>query len=150
MENKKNLLGRMLIGMPLGISIGYVISIIISVIQGDGVYYSAPPELVKSLSGELNAVVFQAGMSALIGLVFGGASMIWEMHQWSLAKQSGVYFLIVSLTMMPVAWFAHWIEHSLKGFLVYFAFFMGVFIVVWLIMYLLLRIKLNKVNKKLN
>ena len=150
MENKKKVLERMLLGIPLGIAIGFVISIVASAFFGDGAYYSAPPSLIESMGGELKAVIFQVGMSALIGLVFAGASVIWEMHEWSLAKQSGLYFLIISLTMMPVAWFAHWMEHSLKGFLSYFAIFAGVFVVMWLIQYFFWRQKVKKINEKLS
>lgn len=150
MENKKKVLQRMALGAPLGIAIGFVISIIASLINGGGVYHSAPPALIQSMGSELNAVVFQAVMSALIGIGFSGASIIWEMHEWSLAKQSGIYFLIISLTMMPVAWFAHWMEHSLKGFLSYLAIFVGVFLVFWTIQYIIWRAKVKKLNNNLS
>lgn len=42
-----------------------------------------------------------------------------------LSLQTGIYFLIISIIMMPVAYFTYWMEHSIKRFLSYF----GVFIV---------------------
>jgi len=32
--------------------------------------------------------------------------------QIGIAKQTGIYFLILSLTMFPIAYITHWMEHS--------------------------------------
>ena len=32
------------------------------------------------------------------------ASVIWEIDSWSLAKQSGIYFSIACVTMLPIAY----------------------------------------------
>lgn len=44
---KKKLIGRGLIGFPVGIAIGYVITVIISICIGDGVFHPVTPELVN-------------------------------------------------------------------------------------------------------
>ena len=44
---KKKLIGRGVIGFPVGIAIGYVITVIISICIGDGFFHPVNPELVK-------------------------------------------------------------------------------------------------------
>ena len=86
----------------------------------------------------------------MLGAVFGGISVIWEMESWSLVKQSLIYFLIASVAMLPIAYLAHWMEHSLKGFLMYFGIYLGIFVVTWMTQYIIWKIKIKKMNQKLN
>ena len=46
---KKKLIGRGLLGFPVGIAIGYVITVIISICIGDGFFYPVTPELVNKI-----------------------------------------------------------------------------------------------------
>ena len=64
---KKKLIGRGLIGFPVGIAIGYVITVIISICIGDGFFYPVTPELVNKMGSELNAVLIQTGLSGIMG-----------------------------------------------------------------------------------
>ena len=90
---KKKILLRGLIGLPVGISIGHLISVITSLIWGGGAYSPCVPELVSSVGNEVGAVLLQTILCAIIGAVFAGASLIWEIERWSIARQTGVYFL---------------------------------------------------------
>ena len=143
---KKKIILRGLLGFPLAILISFIISIIISACIGDGTYYSATPELVLSMGNELNAVVLQGLLCGIMGAGFGMASVIWEMDSWSLAKQTGLYFLIVSILMLPVAYILNWMRHSLGGFLTYFGIFLGIFICIWVLQYLSWKCKVRKMN----
>ena len=125
---KKKIILRGLFGIPTGISIGYLITIFISLGWSDGNYHSCVPGLVEQLGSEVNAVIFQTMLCALLGAVCAALSVIWEIDRWSIAKQTGIYFCIFSLTMLPIAYFARWMEHSLEGFLKYFGIFLAVFI----------------------
>lgn len=106
---KKKLIGRGIIGFPVGIAIGYVITVIISICIGDGFFYPVTPELVNKMGSELNAVLIQTGLSGIMGTGFAMASVIWEIDSWSLAKQSGIYFAIACVIMFPISYFANWI-----------------------------------------
>ena len=86
---KKKLIGRGLLGFPVGIAIGYVITVIISICIGDGFFHPVNPELVNKMGSELNAILIQTGLSGIMGTGFAMASVIWEIDSWSLAKQSG-------------------------------------------------------------
>lgn len=147
---KKEIIGRGLVGFPLGIALGYVITVLTSLGLGDGSYIPCMPELVSAMGNEIHAVVVQTLLSGLIGTGFAASSVIWEMDTWSLVKQTGIYFLIVSLVMLPIAYFAYWMEHSIIGFCVYFGIFALVFVVLWAIMYIIRRHHVKQMNEKLS
>lgn len=147
---KKKILTRGLIGFPIGIAIGVVITIIISICIGKGAFYPVRPELSETMGSELNAVILQTALCGIIGSGFAMASVIWELDSWSLIKQSGIYFLIISVIMLPIAYIANWMEHSVAGILSYAGIFVAIFIVVWLIQYFIWKSKIKKMNECIN
>ena len=143
----KTALKRAAIGLPLGIAIGYIITICISLGIGDGKYVAYVPELAESLGGsELTAVIVQAALCALLGAVSAGSSVIWEMDRWSLAKQSVVFFVLLSVVMMPIAYIARWMEHTVAGFVSYFGVFAAIFFLIWLVRFVFWKKKIAGLN----
>lgn len=147
---KKQALLRGLLGFPLGIAFGYIITIIVSLGWGKGFYSPCVPELVKTMGNEINAVLLQALLCGCLGTTFSASSVIWELESWSIAKQTGVYFLTTAIAMIPIAYFCNWMEHSLSGFVVYFVIFLVIFIVAWLTQYFVWKIKIQKINMKMD
>ena len=145
---KKRLLKRGLFGFPVGIAVGFVITLMISACVGDGSFYPVTPELIDSMGSELNAVALQTALCGLMGTGFAMASLIWELDSWSLARQSGVYFALACMIMLPVAYIANWMEHSLGGFLAYVGIFVAIFLAVWLAQYLSWKRKIRKMNER--
>ena len=143
---KKKIIMRGLFGLPTGIAIGFVITLIISACIGNGSFYPVTPELIDTLGNELNAVILQTVLCAIMGVGFAAASVIWELDSWSLAKQSGVYFMIISVVMLPIAYVTNWMKHTILGVLSYVAIFAAIFVVVWLSQYLLWKRKIKKMN----
>lgn len=143
---KKKMIMRGLLGLPTGIAIGFVITLIISACIGNGSFYPVTPELIDTMGNELNAVILQTVLCAVMGVGFAAASVIWELDSWSLAKQSGIYFMIISVIMMPIAYVTHWMKHTALGVLSYVAIFVAIFIIVWLSQYLLWKRKIKKMN----
>lgn len=143
---KKQIIKRGVFGFPVGIAIGYVITVIVSTFVGDGNFYPVTPELVSAMGGELNAVILQTVLCGVMGAGFAAASVIWELDSWSLAKQSGIYFLIACVLMLPIAYAANWMEHSVGGILSYIGIFIAIFISVWLAQYLSWKRKIKKMN----
>jgi hypothetical protein len=90
--------------------------------------------------------VFQAVLCGILGTTFAAASVIWEMERWSIAKQTGIYFLITALVMLPIAYFAQWMERSIVGFLVYFGLFLVIFLVMWVVMHFVWRNRIKRLN----
>lgn len=146
---KKEFLSRIAIGLPIGITIGFIFSILISACIGDGFYHAAAPNLVQKANGELNAVIFQTILSAILGVGFAGASIVWEFDSWSIAKQTGVSFAANAAFMFPIAYIADWMPHTVKGVLSYTLVFIIIFIIIWLIQYLLYKNKVNELNRKI-
>lgn len=140
---------RGLLGFPIGIAIGYAVTIFKSLGTGQGYYFPCVPELIELMGNEINAVIVQTVLCGLLGAAFGSGSVIWEIDSWSIVKQTGIYFAIVSVVMLPIAYFMFWMEHSVKGFLSYFGIFVAIFIFIWLIQYLIGKYNVTKMNSKL-
>ena len=147
---KKKMIQRGLLGFPLGIAIGFVITVIISMCIGDGSFYPVTPELIDTMKNELNAVILQTILCGILGTGFAMASVIWKIDSWSLAKQSGVYFLVISVVMLPIAYFANWMKHSIIGVLSYVGIFVMFFAAVWISQYLLWKMRIKKMNKRIH
>ena len=130
---RKKVMLRGALGFPLGIALGFAITIAISWLWADGHYAPCVPELVEAVGSEIGAVTVQALLSGLLGTGFAGASVIWDMERWSLVKQTGIYFTVISLVMLPVAYLTYWMEHRVTGFLSYLGMFALLFVLIWLV-----------------
>lgn len=144
---KKQIVKRGLVGFPIGIAIGFVITLIISVCIGDGLYYPVTLELIGSMGNELNAVILQTVLFGIMGSGFAMASVIWELDSWSLAKQSGVYFMLACISMFPIAYITNWMKHSVTGVLSYVGIFIVIFVTVWIAQYLSWKHKIKRMNE---
>ncbi len=147
---KKKIFLRSISGFPIGLSIGYLITIITSLIWGNGYYFPCVPELTVMIGSEINAVLLQAALCGILGMGCAGSSVIWQIEDWGIVKQTGIYFLIVSVIMMPIAYVTFWMEHSLKGVLSYFGVFTFIFAIVWVVQYTRGRQNVKKMNEALH
>ncbi len=147
---KKKILLRGILGFPIGVTIGYVITIFISLGRADGSYVPCVPELTEAVESEVYAVALQALLSGLLGAGFAASSVIWEIENWSLTKQSGIYFLTISVIMLPIAYFSYWMEHSVAGFFSYFGIFVLIFAIIWVIQFALGKRNVRKMNENLH
>lgn len=145
---KKKIMKRIWIGLPVGIAMGHIITLIISACIADGTFYSVTPELAERMGNELNAVILQTVLCGVLGAGFAAASVIWELDSWSLAKQSGVYFLVIGVILLPIAYVTNWMQHTVAGFLSYIGIFVGIFVAVWLSQYLCWKQRIKKINDR--
>ena len=146
---KKQIIKRSLWGFPLGITLGYIITILISLGWANGYYVPCVPELISATGNEINAVILQTLLSGIIGTGFAASSVIWDIDNWSIVKQTGIYFSIISIIMLPIAYLAYWMEHSVRGFLIYFGIFVFIFAISWITMYVVGKSNVKKMNAKL-
>lgn len=146
---KKKILLRGILGIPIGITIGHLITIFISLGLANGYYSPCVPELISMMGSEIRAVIVQSVFSGILGAGFAASSVIWEIDHWSLVKQTGIYFAIVSLLMLPIAYLAYWMEHSVVGFLSYFGIFILIFAMIWAIQFAIGKYNVKKMNEKL-
>ena len=131
---KKRILCRALIGAPIGLAISTAITIFSSLIYGN----------------EINAVVAQMIASLLYGAVWAGASVIWEMDDWSLLRQTVTHLLAGSIATFPVAYLMYWMKHSIAGVVVYFAIFIGIYVGIWITLYSRAKREVTKLNEKVS
>jgi len=142
----KEIIKRGLIGIPMGITIGHLITIGISLSMGMKELLPCVPQLTEQLGSELTAVIVQTLLCALLGAGFGGASVIWDKENWGIVRQTGIYFLVISLLMLPIAYVTCWMEHTVMGFISYFGIFAASFTVVWTVMFFVARNNVKKLN----
>ena len=69
-----------------------------------------------------------------------------HIHLHTIAKQSGIYFLIISVMMLPIAYVTNWMKHTVLGVLSYAGIFVAIFVVVWLSQFLLWKRTIRKMN----
>ena len=101
------------------------------------------------MGNEINAVLLQAVLCGILGAGFGACSVIWQIESWGILKQTGIYFSIISVIMLPTAYVSYWMEHSLKGILSYFGIFVLIFAAVWIVQYAAARHNVRKMNETL-
>ncbi len=147
---KKKIILRSILGFPVGIAIGYLITIFISLGWANGFYTPCVPELIFVMGNEINAVILQAFLCGLLGTGFAASSVIWEIENWSIIKQSGIYFLITSVIMLPIAYLSYWMEHSIIGFFSYFGIFVLIFAFIWMIQFVIGKHNVRKMNENLH
>ncbi len=147
---KRKIVLRGLLGFPLGVAIGHSITIILSLIFANGYYTPCAPELIAVAGSEIHAVLLQTILCGILGSGFAACSVIWEIEHWSLVKQTGIFFLIVSVIFMPIAYVLYWMEHSLKGIISYFGIFVLIFIAVWIVQYAVGKRNIKKINNALD
>ena len=125
---KKKIFYRALIGFPIGISIGNLIMILISLGWANGYYSPCVPDLITAMGSEINAVIIQTVLCGLLG--------------------SG--FSVISVIMLPIAYFMYWMEHSVTGFLSYFGIFILIFAVIWIVQFIIGKKNIKRMNEKLS
>lgn len=143
-----NIILRCLIGAPIGIAINTLIAIVISLLAGDGTFYAVVPGLADDCGTELNAVILQTIFSLLYGAAWGGASIIWQIEEWSLLRQTVTHLAVSSLATYPVAWCMRWMEHNIPGVILYFGIFFVIYLFIWCSQYFAMKKRIRQMNAK--
>lgn len=145
----KTVLKRSALGALIGVVVSQIIAIVISLCIGDGSFYAVVPQLAERVDSEIIAVVIQTVCSLVYGAMFGGMSVIWELDNWSILKQTIVHFSVVSVVTLPIAYITEWMHHSILGAIIYFAIFAFCYASIWFSQYMSMKKHLDDVNKKM-
>lgn len=140
---------RGLVGFPIGVTIGYAITIVISLIFADGYYSPAVPSMIDMCGSEINAVLLQFVLCGLMGFIFAAGSVVWESEKLSLLAQTAINFVIVTGTLLPIAYICHWMEHSIIGVLQYIGIFAVIYVAIWISQYISYKIGIRQINQKI-
>lgn len=146
---KKKLIVRALFGAPVGLTISTIITIIFSLIFGGGTYYAVPHDLATSCGSEISAVILQTVFALLYGAMWGGASVIWEMENWSLLKMTLTHLAVCSAASFPIAYLMQWMPRNIPGALCFFGLFFAVYAVIWLSQYCAIKKQVEELNSRL-
>lgn len=144
----KEVLRRSAVGAVFGVTLSQLIAIVISLCIADGNFYAVVPSLTERMNSEVSAAIVQTVCSFLYGAVFGGMSMVWELDNWSILKQTVVHFSVVSIVTMPIAYINEWMHHSILGAIIYFAIFGVSYVFIWLSQYIAIKKRIDEMNKK--
>lgn len=137
-------------GLPWGVTIALVIALSISAAVGDGIFSFAAPELVSRMGSALNAAVLQTALSALLGSLWGAASVIWDMECWSLLKQSVLFYAIGLGGTLVVEYLCAWMDFDWASLLSFLAIFSAIFAFIWVVLYNRFRVRIRQMNDHLH
>lgn len=143
----KILLKRALIGAPFGVLLTKVLAIVISIGIGDGIYYPIVPEMAQCFGNELNAVIIQTLVTALMGAAFCASSVIWNSDRLGLLMQTIIHFVIICGVYVAVAYVCFWMEHNVWSVAGYVIMFAAIYAVIWIVQYVGIKRKINKMNE---
>lgn len=144
---KNGFWAKALMGVPIGITIGYLITVVGSAIAApDNVYSPVVPAFAEAMGGQIQAVGLQTLLCAVMGFTFGGMRVVFDKDDWSMLKQTLVYFLVTGTVAIVSAYVCCWMEHTVWGVVRYLLIFIAVFLVVWFILYSLARRDAGELN----
>lgn len=146
---KRKMLRCALLGFPLGVWIGYTITILVSLFLPDGAYSPVVPEMVQDMGSERTAVIVQYLLCGILGSASAAGTLIWQSEKLSILQQTVYHFLLLSITMLPTAYFCHWMEHSIGRVLGYVGIFAALYVSIWCGQMWGLRRRVKKMNERL-
>ncbi|MBO7584031.1 MAG: DUF3021 domain-containing protein [Treponema sp.] len=148
-ETKKAIIKRAVLGFIYGVFIGQTILIIESLFVHDGNFYSTTQSLVDLAGTKLCAVIIQYFITGIIGLTFAATTVIFEMDNWSLLRQTIIHFIITSIVMYIAGFLCGWFPHTVGSTLAWFGVFIVVYIIFWICFSLHYKNKVKKMNEAL-
>ncbi|MBR6340378.1 MAG: DUF3021 domain-containing protein [Treponema sp.] len=148
-EIKKAVAKRAILGFIYGVFIGQTILILESLFMRDGNFYFVSKSLLDLTGTKIAAVIVQYFMTGLLGTTFAATTVIFEMDNWSLLKQTILHFVITSIVMYIAGFLCGWFPHTLVSTLIWFGVFIVVYLIFWLSFSLYYKNKVKKINEAL-
>lgn len=145
---KKRILLRSAIGFPVGVCISNLISL--GFAFGFGEYFPCAPQCTALFGSEVTGAAVQLLLSGLLGAVFAGCSVIWEVEHWSLLRATATHFCITTVVFFGVSVLLGWCALNLWGMLFYIGFFFVIYLCIWLSQYFAYKRKIQKINQSLH
>ena len=143
-EIKKAVAKRAVLGFIYGVFIGQTILILESLMMRDGNFYAVSSSLL-----ELVGTKIQYFLTGIIGLTFASTTVIFEMDEWSLLRQTIIHFIITSIVMYIAGFLCGWFPHTVVSTLVWFGVFVVVYLIFWICFSLYYKNKVKKMNEAL-
>lgn len=129
---RKELIKRFVLGAPFGL----VLTTIITVFSAIG---------HESITFDSQAYIISVVASLLLGGYLSSISIVYDMEQWGLMKQTSVHLLLITPFFLA-AYYLGWLPVSMEGIFMY--------LIVWLLVYMVLwnviRLYYKNVAKQLD
>ena len=148
-EIKKAVAKRAVLGFIYGVFIGQTILIIESLFMRDGNFYAVSASLLELAGTKIAAVIIQYLLTGFIGLTFASTTVIFEMDEWSLLRQTITHFIITSIVMYIAGFLCGWFPHTVGSTLAWFGVFVVVYLIFWICFSLYYKNKVKKINDAL-
>ncbi len=98
---------------------------------------------------ELNAVLIETLLIIIVGMFFAGSSVVWDIDEWNLIKQTLVYFFINLIPVLVLYWFNNMKTFTVKSFIISYLVYTFIFVGIWIFKYLSHRKSVNDINQGL-
>lgn len=146
---KKEAVKRAIMGFIYGVFIGQTILILESLMARDGNFYSVSKYLLDLAGTKIAAVIIQYFLTGIIGTTFAATTVIFEMDNWSLLRQTILHFIITSIVMYIAGFLCGWFPHKLSSTLIWFGIFIVIYVIFWISFSSYYKNKVKKMNEAL-
>ena len=146
---KKEVAKRAILGFIYGVFIGQTILIIESLFMRDGNFYAVSNSLLELAGTKIAAVIIQYFITGIIGTTFASTTVIFEMDNWSLLRQTITHFVITSIVMYVAGFLCGWFPHTVVSTLIWFGVFIVVYVIFWFCFSAYYKNKVKKMNEAL-
>lgn len=148
-EIKQAIIKRAILGFIYGVFIGQTILIIESLFMRDGNFYAVTASLLELAGTKIAAVIIQYFITGIIGTTFAATTVLFEMDNWSLLRQTITHFIIVSIVMYIAGFLCGWFPHTVVSTLIWFGVFVVVYVIFWICFSMYYKNKVKKINEAL-
>ena len=148
-EIKKAVAKRAILGFIYGVFIGQTILILESLMARDGNFYAVSNSLLNLVGTKIGAVIVQYFLTGVIGTTFAATTVIFEIDEWSLLRQTILHFIITSVVMYIAGFLCGWFPHTVASTLVWFGVFIVIYIIFWICFSTYYKNKVKKINEAL-
>ena len=124
-----------LIGAAAGIGIGLVITLA-GIAGGEA-------------QGSIPELILYFFMSGMLGFVNMGASVMYNIEHWSIARATGTHFTVSIISFYVFGFAIHWLDPGEVMFYIITAIFIVVYFIIWLIQYIRYKKEIRKINDDL-
>ena len=146
---KKEAVKRAIMGFIYGVFIGQTILILESLMARDGNFYPVAASLVELAGTKIGAVIIQYFLTGIIGTTFAATTVLFEIDNWSLLKQTIIHFIITSIVMYIAGFLCGWFPHKLSSTLIWFGIFIVIYVIFWISFSSYYKNKVKKMNEAL-
>ena len=98
----KQMAKRATIGLVSGIALEHIVALVTSIALHLGYYAPCLVALPERVGGEIPAVLWQTGLSALLGAVVGACSVFWGVRKWKWGLRFAAFLLPVAACVLGI------------------------------------------------